>query len=120
MAIVDNIISVKKRIKTACQKAGRNPDEITLIAVSKTFAAATVKMAVENGISHIGENRVQEAEEKLQKLGKIASWHLVGHLQTNKVKKALQLLILFIRLTVFISRRKLVNVPSSRNARLIV
>jgi len=90
MAIVDNINSVKQRIKITCQKIGKDVNEITLIAVSKTIPADKIKIAVENGIEHIGENRVQEAEEKFEQLGKIATWHLVGHLQTNKVRKALQ------------------------------
>ena len=91
MTIANNIIRVKQRIAHACQKAGRNSDEITLVAVSKTVAAAAIQTAVENGITHIGENRVQEAAAKFERLGKIATWHLVGHLQTNKVKKAIQI-----------------------------
>ena len=91
MAIVDNIHSVKQRIKNTCQKIGRNENEIILIAVSKTIPAEKITIAVENGIEHIGENRVQEAEKKFEQLGKIATWHLVGHLQTNKVKKGLQI-----------------------------
>jgi len=91
MSIANNIISVKQRIQHACEKVGRDPNEIILVAVSKTFSAEIIKTAVENGIEHIGENRVQEAEGKFEQLGKIATWHLVGHLQTNKVKKALQI-----------------------------
>ncbi len=89
MTIVDNIINVKQRINNVCQRIGRDPGEIKLIAVSKTVPAEAIKIAVENGIDHIGENRVQEAEKKFEQLGNIATWHLVGHLQTNKVKKAL-------------------------------
>ncbi|UCE05978.1 MAG: YggS family pyridoxal phosphate-dependent enzyme [bacterium] len=91
MAIEDNIDSVKQRIKNSCQKIDRDASEITLIAISKTIPAEMIKVAVENGIEHIGENRVQEADKKFEQLGKIATWHLVGHLQTNKVKKALQI-----------------------------
>jgi len=91
MTIANNIINVKQRIADACRKADRAPNEVTLIAVSKSFPAGIIKTAVEHGIDHIGENRVQEAEAKFEQLGKIASWHLVGHLQTNKVKKALQI-----------------------------
>lgn len=91
MSIANNIISVKQRIHAACQKVGRDPGEIALVAVSKTVSAEIITSAVESGIEHIGENRVQEAEDKFQQLGKIATWHLVGHLQTNKVKKALQI-----------------------------
>jgi hypothetical protein len=91
MGVEDNINSVKKRIKATCQKIGREANEIILVAVVKTIPAEIVKKAVEHGIDHIGENRVQEAEQKFEQLGKIATWHLVGHLQTNKVKKALQI-----------------------------
>lgn len=91
MSIEDNINSVKQRIKHTCQKIGRDANEIILVAVSKNVPAAAIKSAVESGIAHIGENRVQEAEKKYEQLGKIATWHLVGHLQTNKAKKALQI-----------------------------
>ena len=109
MTIANNIINVKQHIQHVCQKVGRDPNEITLVAVSKTFSAEIIKTAVENGIEHVGENRVQEAEGKFEQLGKIATWHLVGHLQTNKVKKRSKFLILFIRWIVFILPRKLVN-----------
>lgn len=91
MAIEDNINSVKQRLENACHKVGRDANEVILVAVSKTIPSAKIKNAVEYGIAHIGENRVQEAEHKFEQLGKIAVWHLVGHLQTNKVKKALQI-----------------------------
>lgn len=91
MSIEDNINSIKQRIKSSCQKSGRDANEIILVAVSKTIPAVMIKNAVEHGIAHVGENRVQEAEKKYEQLGNIATWHLVGHLQTNKVKKALQI-----------------------------
>lgn len=90
MNIVQNILSVKRRIKNACQRAGVDENSIILVAVSKTVPAEIIREAVAHGIAHIGENRVQEAEQKFRQLGRIATWHLVGHLQTNKVKKALQ------------------------------
>lgn len=95
MLIKDNIISVKQRIHNVCQRIGRDANEIILVAVSKTVPAPLIKIAIDNGIEHIGENRVQEAEEKFNQLGKIATWHLVGHLQTNKVKRALQIFDFF-------------------------
>ncbi len=91
MDVEDNINSVKQRIKSTCQKIGREANEVILVAVAKTIPVEIIKNVVEHGIDHIGENRVQEAEKKYEQLGKIATWHLVGHLQTNKVKKALQI-----------------------------
>ena len=82
--------TVKERVAAAAQRAGRNPEEIRIVAVSKTVPVSGIRAAVEAGASHIGENRVQEAWQKYQELGKIATWHLVGHLQTNKVKRALE------------------------------
>jgi len=91
MNLAENISKVKQRIRNACQRAGIDENAIILVAVSKTVPPEMIKDAVANGILHIGENRVQEAEQKFRQLGRIATWHLVGHLQTNKVKKALQI-----------------------------
>lgn len=91
MNIAENLKRIRSRIQNACLKVNRSEEDVTLIAVTKTMDANAVKLAVENGIAHIGENRVQEAERKINQLGNIASWHLIGHLQTNKVKKAAQL-----------------------------
>ncbi|MCI0495911.1 YggS family pyridoxal phosphate-dependent enzyme [candidate division KSB1 bacterium] len=89
MSLTDNIIKLKQRIEIACKKAGRSPDEITLVAVTKTVGIDEIQRAIDSGIQHIGENRVQEAEQKFEQIGKQATWHLIGHLQTNKVKKAI-------------------------------
>ena len=75
----------------AALRSGRVPDDITLVAVSKTYPADAIRVAVDAGADNIGESRVQEAEAKLAGLGTIARWHLIGHLQTNKVKKAVAL-----------------------------
>ncbi len=91
MNLSENIVSVKRRISHACQRAGVDENSIILVAVSKMVPAEMIREAVAHGIAHIGENRVQEAEQKFKQLGRIATWHLVGHLQTNKVKKALQI-----------------------------
>lgn len=91
MSLEDNINNVRQRIKSTCQKIGSNSKSVILVAISKTTPVEIIKVAIKNGIEHIGENRVQEAENKLDQPGKIATWHLVGHLQTNKVKKALQI-----------------------------
>ena len=90
--IKNNIEQIKERIAKACQKAKRSPDEVTLVAVSKTRPAEAIETAFEAGQNDFGENRVQEAEEKLVSLSHIKpTWHLIGHLQTNKVKSAVKL-----------------------------
>ncbi len=89
-----NLESVQERIKLACRRAGRSPDEVTLIAVTKTVDASTVREAYELGMNHFGENRVQEAREKIRALSQLQpppAWHLIGHLQSNKVKTAVEI-----------------------------
>ena len=89
--IARNLGEVRERIGAAARRAGREPGEITLIAVSKTFGADRVRAAFDAGQRDFGENKVQEA---LQKIGDTADiqirWHLIGHLQSNKVRKAAQ------------------------------
>lgn len=85
-SIEQNIIDVKKRINEAALKSGRNPDEILLLAVSKTIDVPKIKEAVNLGLNSLGENRVQEIMEKYEPMGEGINWHLIGHLQTNKVK----------------------------------
>lgn len=80
-----NLQNIRERIKKACLKSGRNPEDITLVAVSKTVDIDTVKKAYELGITHFGENRVQELKNKIPLLPQ-ANWHMIGRLQTNKVK----------------------------------
>jgi len=89
--IKENINEVRDRIGEAAIKCGRRPEEIALVAVSKTFPAEIVKAAVEYGMTELGESRLQEAEPKIEKLGDIATWHMIGHLQTNKAKRAVEL-----------------------------
>ncbi len=91
MAIADNLEQLNGRIKKAAERSGRDPGEITLIAVTKTFPAETILQAIQAGVRIIGENRVQEAKEKFACIGDQVEWHLVGHLQTNKVKDALKI-----------------------------
>lgn len=82
-----NVNTIRGRIAAACQRAGRRPDDVTLVAVSKTFPAERVREAVEVGVLDIGENYVQELLEKREKLADAAiRWHFIGHLQSNKVK----------------------------------
>lgn len=93
MPVRDNVAAVRSRIASACARAGRRPDTVTLIAVSKTFPANAVDEAIAAGITEIGENRVQEAREKrpLVQAALPAAWHLIGHLQSNKAKEAVRL-----------------------------
>ena len=86
-----NVARVQERIARAAERAGRTPESVLLIAVSKTVEAARVQAAVAAGVPALGENRVQEAKEKIALLGRPVPWHLIGHLQTNKVKDALAL-----------------------------
>jgi pyridoxal phosphate enzyme (YggS family) len=86
--IARNIAAVRSRIKEAALRAGRNPNDVTLVAVSKTFPVEAIEAAVKASITDIGESRIQEGIDKIDRLGKIARWHLIGHLQSNKVKKA--------------------------------
>jgi len=88
----DNLAEVRSRIKEAARKCGRNADEIKLIAVSKTHPAEVLREAIESGATVFGENKVQEAEGKIEILGREnLEWHLIGHLQANKARRAVKL-----------------------------
>lgn len=84
--ILDNINEVQANIIKACNKVGRTPDEVTLIAVSKTKPYTCIEDALESGVLDYGENKVQELSEKYDILPKDIKWHMIGHLQRNKVK----------------------------------
>lgn len=84
--ISENIDNIKEKIAAAAKRGGRNSDEILLLAVSKTVDVPKIKVAVDCGLLSLGENRVQEIMEKYEPMGKNVKWHLIGHLQTNKVK----------------------------------
>jgi len=91
-SIAANIEVVRERIRRAAGRAGRKPEEITLVAVAKTFPAESIRLAHAAGVRHFGENRVQEWEQKQPLVADLdAAWHLVGHLQSNKVSKAVRL-----------------------------
>lgn len=91
-AIAANLDQVRERIARAAGRAARDPAAITLVAVSKAFPAAAIRQAHAAGIDHFGENRVQEWESKFPGLSDLrATWHLVGHLQSNKVRRAARL-----------------------------
>ena len=89
--IADNLAGLEERILAACANSGRSRSEITLVAVTKTRSAAEMDEAIKAGIAEVGENRVQEALAKKPLVTRPARWHLVGSLQTNKAKKALEL-----------------------------
>ena len=92
--IKSNIESVKKRIEDACARANRDPKDVILLAATKDVPADLIKEAIEAGITHIGENRVQEAAGKYELLKAKypqVTWHMIGHLQTNKIGQALKI-----------------------------
>ncbi len=88
--ITANFRAVRANIDRAAVKSGRVPMDITLVAVSKTFPAEAIQAAVAAGAADIGESKVQEAVKKIDRLGPIARWHLIGHLQSNKARRAVE------------------------------
>jgi pyridoxal phosphate enzyme (YggS family) len=83
---------VRARIGAAALKSKRRPEEITLVVVSKTHPAEIIREAIAAGVTDLGENRVQEAESKIPEVGRHAArWHLIGHLQSNKARRAVEL-----------------------------
>ena len=86
-----NLETVRERIERAAERAGRRAEDVLLIGVSKTVTAERIRLGVEAGLVALGENRVQEARDKIKILGRPVPWHLIGHLQTNKVRDALEL-----------------------------
>ena len=84
--IKENLEEIRARIKASAEKSGRRADDVTLIAVTKTHPAEAINEAIACGVTDIGENKVQEIMDKYDKVTKGVRWHLIGHLQTNKVK----------------------------------
>ena len=82
----ENLTETEARIQAACKRAGRDRSAVTLIAVSKTKPISMLKEAYDLGVRVFGENKVQEIREKYEALPKDIEWHMIGHLQTNKVK----------------------------------
>ncbi len=117
--IQSNIDSVRERIRQACQRSGRSPTEVTLIAVTKTVAPEAIETAFGAGIHNLGENRVQEAEKKVKALSMLDPkpvWHMIGHLQSNKVNLALEIFDIIqsldsVRLAQLISQRAGKKIP---------
>ena len=89
--IKNNLEIVNEKMKKAALKVNRKPEEIKLVAVTKTATAEQIKEAINAGVKIIGENRVQDAKEKYQILTADIEWHLIGHLQTNKTKYAVEI-----------------------------
>jgi len=87
----DRLASVRRRIAAAAARSGRPESAVTLVGISKTMPVAAVKEAVAAGLADLGENRVQEAREKIPEVGPGPRWHLVGHLQANKANVAARL-----------------------------
>ena len=86
----ERVARVREAIAAAAARAGRAPEEVRLVAVSKTFAAAAIEAVHREGVADFGENRVQEADEKAPRLPDAIRWHLVGHLQGNKAARAVR------------------------------
>lgn len=84
--IKENLVQVNENIKKVCEKVGRNPEEVRLIAVSKTKPIEMLLEAYECGCREFGENKVQELVDKYEQMPKDVKWHMIGHLQRNKVK----------------------------------
>jgi PLP dependent protein len=93
MPIAKNVDEIRDRIAAAARRAGRDPEEVTLMAVSKTFSPENIREAYQAGLRVFGENRVQEFSGKAEALADLedAEWHMIGHLQTNKASRALEL-----------------------------
>ena len=91
MSLAENLDLIQQRIRAACERAGRTPDSVTLLAVSKTHPPETIRAAVGYGQLLFGENKVQEAKAKIPLCPGKARWQFIGHLQSNKVRDAVEL-----------------------------
>jgi pyridoxal phosphate enzyme (YggS family) len=90
-AVRENLLRVMERIEGAARRAGRDPEEIKLVAVSKTVETNRIREAIKAGARILGENYVQEAQAKIEEIGRQVAWHFIGHLQSNKAKNAIRL-----------------------------
>nr|WP_330386754.1 YggS family pyridoxal phosphate-dependent enzyme [Robinsoniella peoriensis] len=86
MMLKENLYDIQKRVEAACKRAGRDSSEVTLIAVSKTKPASMIEEIMAEGVVDFGENKPQELKDKYEILPKNLKWHMIGHLQRNKVK----------------------------------
>ncbi|GHV42041.1 YggS family pyridoxal phosphate enzyme [Clostridia bacterium] len=113
--IKENLREVRENIANAAKRAGRDPNEITLVAVSKTFPAEFVTAAAEQGVNDFGENKVSELIAKQDAVQSGVKWHLIGHLQTNKVKKVIGKTCLIHSLDSFRLAEEINRVSSAQN-----
>ncbi len=119
MDIEQNLRELERRIARAAQRSGWSPAEITIVAVTKEVEVEAIEAALKAGIRHIGENRVQEARGKMERLSTLELrpiWHMVGHLQTNKVKTAVDIFDIIhsidsVRLAQAVSQRAQSTIP---------
>ena len=91
LVIAENLKTVKDKIAQAALRAGRNPQDVQLVAVSKTVSGEPIQQAIEAGVTILGESYIQEARKKIGELGKAVRWDFIGHLQSNKVSYAVDL-----------------------------
>ena len=91
MSLAENLDSIQQRIRAACQRAGREPDSVALLAVTKTHPPEAVSAAAGLGLTLFGENKVQEAKAKIPLCPGRLRWHFIGHLQSNKCREAVEL-----------------------------
>jgi pyridoxal phosphate enzyme (YggS family) len=89
--IRENLQRIRERMESAARRAGRDPKDVRLVAVSKTVEVERIREAIDAGVTILGENYVQEAQKKIEQIGKPVSWHFIGHLQSNKAKYAVNL-----------------------------
>ena len=89
--ISDNLSVIQEKISAACLRADRDPGEVRLVAVTKTVALERIKQGMDAGLKILGENYIQEAQKKIETLGRSVSWHFIGRLQSNKAKFAVRL-----------------------------
>ncbi|MDF9408775.1 MAG: hypothetical protein A4E52_00280 [Pelotomaculum sp. PtaB.Bin013] len=116
MSVLDNLHRVRERIDAAARRAGRRPEEIKLVAVTKTVPPEIIRQAVKGGVSRLGENRVQELLKKYNDVPPGLEWHLIGHLQTNKVNKIIGKVALIHSLDSWRLAEEISRVASGANA----
>ena len=91
MSLAENLAMIQQKIRAACERAGRAPESVTLLAVSKTHPPETIREAADGGQLLFGENKIQEAKAKIPLCPGKCRWHFIGHLQSNKVRDAVEL-----------------------------
>ncbi|MFW5808035.1 MAG: YggS family pyridoxal phosphate-dependent enzyme [Spirochaetota bacterium] len=115
MSVRDNYIYIQSKIAEICAKCGRHPSSVILLPVSKTFPADVVQQAIDDGITIFGENRVQEAQGKIKLLSGDYTFHLIGHLQSNKAATAVELFDCIHSIDKISTARKVAKAAGERN-----